>query len=306
MAVLTEAATGPYSVTAVMAAAAGARVTAIAKDTRYGTVAEVTATTRQLAERLGVSESITVTDRPTPELFAAADVITNSGHVRPISGCFADAIRPDAVLSLMFEAWEIQAGRFDVDLDALRRRGVRIAGTNERHPAVDVFSFLGPMAVAQLADAGVSAYRGCVAVLCDNPFSDFLRNGLVSAGANVFVHSDLDALLRGPRPDALVIAMRPTGGSILSAEDTGAVAAQWPDVVITQFWGDVDRCQLAAARLACWPVAAPGPGHMGVLPSRVGPEPIVRLQAGGLKVAQVLLLPDDVRSPDDLAYLDPL
>lgn len=304
--VLTEAASGPYAVTAVLAAAAGARVTAVTAASRYGTVAEVTAATRELAERLEVSERITVTDRRTPDLFAAADVITNSGHVRPISGPFADAIRPEAVLSLMFESWEIQAGRFDVDVETLRNRGVRIAGTNERHPDVDVFSFLGPMAVAQLADAGVSAYRGHIAVLCDNPFSDFLRAGLSSAGAGVSVCDDLGALLGGPRPDALVIAMRPNGGSILSAEDVDAIAARWPDVVITQFWGDVDRGLLAAAALPCWPATAPGTGHMGVLPSRVGPEPIVRLQAGGLKVAQVLLLPGASRRPDDLAYLDPL
>jgi hypothetical protein len=43
---------------------------------------------------------------------------------------------------------------------------------------------------------------------------------------------------------------------------------------------------------------------MGVLPSRVGPEAIVRLQAGGLKVAQVLLQPASARSVQDLEYVD--
>jgi hypothetical protein len=289
-----------------MAAAAGATVTAVTKDTRYGTVAQATETTRELAEQLKVADRITVTDQRSAELFAAADVITNSGHVRPISGAFADAIRPDAVLSLMFESWEIQAGRYDLDLDALRGRGVRIAGTNERHPDVDVFSFLGPMAVAQLADAGVSAYRGRVALLCDNPFNTYMRNGLEAAGAVTSVSADLGKLLQGPRPDALIVAMRPTGGSILTAEDVDAIAARWPDVVIAQYWGDLDRDLLAAADLRCWPLSPPGSGHMGVLPSRVGPEPIVRLQAGGLKVAQVLLKSENARTADDLAYLDPL
>jgi hypothetical protein len=45
---------------------------------------------------------------------------------------------------------------------------------------------------------------------------------------------------------------------------------------------------------------------MGVLPSRVGPEPIVRLQAGGLKVAQVLRMAEDLRSPEDLEFVDEL
>jgi hypothetical protein len=45
---------------------------------------------------------------------------------------------------------------------------------------------------------------------------------------------------------------------------------------------------------------------MAVLPSAVGPEPIVRLQAGGLRVAQVLLTPEEARAPIDLEYLDEL
>ena len=233
--VLTEAATGPYAVTAVIAAAAGARVTALVKATRYGTVAEGTATTRNLAERLQVSERHHRDGSAYPELFAAADVITNSGHVRPISGAFADAIRPTAVLSLMFESWEIQAGRFDVDLEALRRRGVRIAGTNERHPAVDVFSFLGPMAVAQLADAGVSAYGGCVAVLCDNPFSDFLRDGLKTAGAEVDVAAELDLFVRSEflTPFSSRDQLQPTGASVLSAVDLKWIGTRWPECVLS-------------------------------------------------------------------------
>jgi hypothetical protein len=45
---------------------------------------------------------------------------------------------------------------------------------------------------------------------------------------------------------------------------------------------------------------------MAVLPSAVGPEPIVRLQAGGLRVGQVLLTPQAARTPNDLEYLDEL
>ena len=46
--VLTEAATGAYIVTPVLAALAGAEVYAFTKDTRYGTVAEVRKNTMEL------------------------------------------------------------------------------------------------------------------------------------------------------------------------------------------------------------------------------------------------------------------
>jgi hypothetical protein len=298
--VLTEAATGAYVVTPVIAAVSGAHVVALTEDSRYGSAAEVEAVTMALAARFGVTDRIVITTTREPEHFAMADVITNSGHVRPIRGELAASIRRGAVLSLMFESWEAQAGRLDIDVDALRDRGVQIAGTNERHPNVDVFSYLGPMAVAELADAGVSAYRSRIAVLCDNAFRDYIVDGLKAVGADVDVAASLDGL-SGDSPDALLVALQPTGTSVVSVDDLSRVGTRWPDCVLVQFWGDVDRSRCP---VACWPVVAPPAGHMGVLPSRLGPEPIVQLQAGGLKVAQVLLTPPSRRTTRDMEYID--
>lgn len=302
--VLTEAATGPYVVTPVIAALAGAHVVALTADSRYARVAEVCEMTAALADAVGVSDRLTVTTNRSPAVFADADVVTNSGHLRPIVGEFAAAIKPTAVIPLMFEAWEIQAGRVDIDIDGLRARGIRLAGTNERHPHIDVFSFLGPMAVAELADAGVSAHLGRIAVLCDNPFADYLASGLKGAGADVRIAAEIGELFIGPAPDALLVACRPTGASVLSTNDVTRIATDWPATPVVQFWGDLDRQALDQRRVPYWPTHSPGPGHMGVLPSRTGPEPVVRLQAGGLKVAQVLRTPAAGRTDADLAYID--
>jgi len=303
--VLTEAASGAYVVTPVIAALAGATVTAVTKSSRYGSAEEITAQTTELATLLGVSDRIRILTERTPALFAEADLITNSGHLRPIVGEFAEAIRPGAALSLMFETWEIDAGRVDLDLDGIRSRGVRIAGTNERHPHVDVFSYLGSMAVAELADAGIPAYRGRIGVLCDNPFEDYLVSGLQSAGASVAVAPTLEGLSIA-EVDAVLVSLTPTGGSVLSDADLARIAAERPDLVVVQYWGDVSRDDAAAHGVQVWPAQAPGAGHMAVLPSKTGPDAIVRLQAGGLKVGELLL-----RSPEDVTaeereYIDEL
>ena len=303
-AVLTEAASGPYVVTPVIAALAGADVVAVTADSRYGRASDVTSETLDLADLVGVRSRIEITVDKRPELFAAADVITNSGHLRPITGRYASSIRSDAVVALMFENWEIQAGRIDLDLDEIKARSIAVAGTNERHPDVDVFSYLGPMAVAQLADAGISAYRGRLALYCNNPFLDYLTKGLGDAGAEVLVNVPVDDLSGGPQPDALVVATTPGSGEAIGRTDLLRLAVRWPDLVICQFWGELDRESCADVALGVWPPTDPGVGHMGVLPSRVGPEPIVRLQAGGLKVAQVLRIPADRRTTADLEWLD--
>jgi hypothetical protein len=70
-------------------------------------------------------------------------VVTNSGHVRPIDEAMVALMKPTAVVPLMFEAWEAEAGRSDLDIPALRRARDRGGRHHERHPAVDVFSYLG-------------------------------------------------------------------------------------------------------------------------------------------------------------------
>jgi hypothetical protein len=237
-------------------------------------------------------------------LVGAADVVTNSGHLRPLDARVVGWMRPDAVVPLMFEAWEIDLGRDDVDLDAMRARGVRFAGTNERNPAVGVFGFLGPMAVRLLTDAAV-AVRGCrVAVLCDNPFREYLVDGLTAAGASPAVGDRLDEVELTGDLDAVLVALRPTGRPVLSAGDVERIAQVAPTAVVAQFWGDLPREDCDRLGVPVVPAAAPPAGHMGVLPSAVGPEPVVRLQAGGLRVAAVLRTPPEKWTDEDRSFVD--
>ncbi|MCH7562414.1 MAG: hypothetical protein IH968_01210 [Gemmatimonadetes bacterium] len=283
--VLTEAATGPYMVTPILAAMAGAtRVHALTRTTRYGSAEEVEAQTLAVASLAGVAQRIDVTTHKTEEIVASADIVTNSGHVRPIDASMIGWMKTAAVIPLMYEAWELRPG--DLDLAACHERGILVAGTNERHPAVDVFGYLGVMAIKLLLDAGVAVYDSMILLLCDNPFAPFIVRGLEGAGARVTLQSALSEDDRG-NFDAVVVAIQPGAEAVLGAQAL-PVLSRWPGVVVAQFWGDIDRGALEGAGIPFWPSTPPDPGHMGVLPSQVGPEPIVRLQAGGLKVGQLL------------------
>ncbi len=308
MIVLTEAASGAYVVTPVLAAMAGAaEVVAVTRSTRRGSAEEITAAaTLALAKRAGVPGRVRVETEKRAEDVARADIVTNSGHVRPIDAAMAGWMRPTAVVPLMYEAWELQPERGDLDLEALQARGIVVAGTNERHPAVDVFSFLGVMTVKLLLDAGVALLRARVVVLCDNPFADYLTPALERCGATVSLAAALKEAWEEPTPDAVVVALQPGPSVVIDADDAEALAERWPGAVLAQLWGDVDRAALAAAAVPYWPIEGPAPGHMGLLPSGVGPEPIVRLQAGGLKVGEVLLRPPPERSAFDRGFLDEL
>ena len=187
--VFTEAATGAYAVTPVLAALAGTdRVYALTRSTPHGSIEEVAAQTMSLARVIGVGNRIEIVTEKRPDLIAKSDVVTNSGHVRPIDRRTVGWMRAGSVVSLMYEAWELRPG--EVDLDACWERGVRVAGTNERHLDVDVFSYLGVLAIKLLVDAGIAVYRSRVLLVCDNPFAPFIRAGLHAAGAAVDVTDD--------------------------------------------------------------------------------------------------------------------
>jgi hypothetical protein len=298
--VLTEAASGAYAVTPVLAALAGAQVYALAGATRYATAPELAAGTAELARLAGVADQIELIPAKTPEVVGAAGIVTNSGQVRPIDAAMVGQLKSSAVIPLMYESWEYRGA--DVDLEACRSRGIPVAGTNETHPAVDVFSFLGPMAAKQLYDAGVAVYGSHIVLLCDNPFAPFIANYLRGGGARVVQAAELGAeALAGP-PDAVLLALRPAAEPVLGATAMTALGELAPGTVLVQYWGDADRAAAAAADVPVWPPEAPHPGHMGVLPSAVGPEPIVRLQAGGLKVGQVLARGLDRACAEDLAF----
>ena len=305
--VVTEAATGAYAVTPIIAALAGARrVYGFTRSTAHGSVADVVRQTRELAVEAGVLDRIEVrTDRPI-SVIDEADVVTNSGHVRPLDHAVISRMRPGAALPLMFESWEIQAGRFDLALDEAVARGIRVAGTNERHPLVDVFSYLGTMAVKLLFDAGTAVRNTRIVVACDNPFASYLASGLAAAGA--VVRSTTSVVDVDPEfdPDYILVSLTPTGSPVIGSEGVRWIARTWPATVVVQFWGDLDRASLGDAGVRFWPVLAPPAGHMAILPSQPGPEPVIRLQAGGLKVGSVLLKPPADRTPFDLEFLDEL
>ena len=285
--VFTEAASGAYVVTPVLAAAAGAeRVIAIARTTRYGHSDDVTTVTRQLARAAGVDDRLEVVTEKSADALARADIVTNSGHVRPIDGATVAWMKPTAVVSLMYEAWEFRER--DVDLEACRARGVAVAGTNEHHPVLGLYPFLGAMAIKQLMDAGIGLRGSQILFVCDNSFRPFIEHDLAVAGAEVDTVETSTRWFDRDAYDAVLVAVTPRTPSALDPAAVGAIAERFPGAVVVQFWGDLDRRLLAHHGLSFWPEEAPRPGHMAALPSSIGPEPVVLLQAGGLKVGEVL------------------
>jgi len=187
--------------------AGATRVHAVAKASRFGSVDEAVRCVDHLAKAAGVAECIGITDRIPFKDLGSIDILTNSGHLRPITGALIERLPKIGVIALMYEAWEFRPD--DLDLAACFQHGIPVVGVNERHPSLDVFSYLGELCAHQMHAAGVCISNNKIALLCDNEFGDPIKAKLVGLGGTVSVIPSVTSLSRS-KWDTVVIALKPT------------------------------------------------------------------------------------------------
>ncbi len=309
--VLTEAATGAFVITPIMAALAGAKVYAFTKATKYGSVNEVILQTRKITELFyGYNLDLHIITELTPDIIYEADIITNSGHLRPLDKKKLKYAKSGVVIPLMYEAWELRDK--DIDIDYTNKMRIIVGATNERHPNVDVFNYLGDMALKMIFDANLCPYRNKFILFCNNDFGPYVANTLSKVCGSLAVcdlienKEKYDALQidwignfpeftvpeKYKKCDAVIFTAYPFDKIWIGQKNTpiliGKLKAEIDNPYILRYAGDIDCKALDANGVNYFPYSVKS-GHMGILPSEIGFDPIICLQAGGLKVAEELL-----------------
>jgi hypothetical protein len=296
--VLTEAATGPYAMTSLIAALAGAdEVLAITRDSRYGTAAVAEAAVEKLAKAWNVESKIRVLFSREDTRIVSADLVTNLGFVRPLNAGFLARLKPTVVIPLMWETWEWRQA--DLDLWECRRRQIPVLGTNEHHAELQTFGYIGHLVLKLMFEAEIEAFRSGVVVLGSAEFAEQTVNTLRTAGADVFVISPsacsgpLNAQAREHihRADALVVVEHDAREMLIGPGgmfEAGELAALNPALTVLHICGGVDHSALQAAGIVCHPEEIAPAGYMSVNPTYLGPKPMIDLHVAGLKVGQVM------------------
>ena len=285
MRVATEAASGAFAAAPLIAARAGADVIAVGRDSQYGKLSDVQERIHRLGDRLGIRRTIACTDDRLDDRLRGADVVTNSGFLRPLDAALLSHIGAQTVVAYMCEAWEARPG--DVNADYCRGAGIPVYFSDEDGWGMGVFSMCGTLAVKLCLEAGCQVVANRIAVLSSDRFGPVISRRLRDCGAHV-------ELLLGPMYeglgeqawDAVVVAEyradETIAGSSVPIETLRQALA--PGGAVIQFAGSNDTDALASADLSVYPPGRLPPHRMARTLAHLGPLPVVRLSAIGLKV----------------------
>jgi hypothetical protein len=288
--VLTEAASGPYVVTPIIAGLAGAEhVLALTRDSQWASAEEVIMQTRALEALCRIEGSTEIRTRRSLDLFAHADIVTNLGFVRPIDSSAVAAMKPRAVVPLMCEAWEFRYE--DVDVDACLGKGIAVLGTNEDYTGLEVFDYSAWLCLKMLLDAQIEVHKSKILVVSGDKFGSVIAERLDKCGVSVQRMSNLRNVEMVEYVDAVVVADYTREDTIIGPEgDLTAteLATVAPGSTVIQFAGRVDVPSLIESGIMVYPDIPLGARRMARTLGELGARPVVELHAGGLKVGQVL------------------
>lgn len=291
MTVFTEAASGEFIYTPIIAAMAGAKkVYAITGDSKYALKEDVKKDTLLFANMCGVKDKIEVVfDK---SCIGDADIITNLGFVRPIDKNTIDKLKNGAVIPYMCEAWEVREQ--DVDITYCKEKDIPVFGTNENYPGLDAFNFSGALSLKMLFDAGIEVYKSKIVIVSSDNFGTIIYDTLSHLSTDVTLLKDLisdncDCL---KNVDILMIADYTSKKCFIGEKDSGITSKKLKSlsefITVIQFAGLIDVRDLKENGINCYPDYEVGSFRMGKTLAYLGPKPIIDLHCAGLKVGEMM------------------
>jgi len=302
--VLTEAASGTYLLNPFIALAAGAqKVICKTKTTSYGVADDITHNKLKLAADWGCSERIVVKEDLDGDDLAQADIITNSGHLRPITKEQISQLKSTAVIPLMWETWEFREA--DLDLNACKKREILVLGTNESAPPCDMKKYSAMIGVKLLLELGLEiAGNTIVLVGSTSTLCSSIKSALQFLGADVvwfshnnsesdFFYSEIQSYLQknAMSIDGILIAEHHFPNQIFGK--AGVISftdlkQSNPDIKIGISCGNIDIDDLKNSNLSYFPKEIMPFGYMSYQSYHVGSLPVMDLFAAGLRVGEIM------------------
>jgi len=288
--ILTEAASGNFVWTPIIAAKARGNVYAYSKDSKYATFQEVKQNTLENAHYLGIEENIEIIDCLSSDKIRKSDIITNCGFLRPLDREKLQFANETAVISLMWETWEFRES--DLDLAYCFQKKIPVLGTNESDPRLKTLEYLGPVSKKLLFESGIEVCQSFIYICGQGKFADTIYESLQHDYALCKLIDNRSNIDKGDISslDAVIIADHKTDNSYL-----GEAQESWIDVRdlndstrIIHITGNINEDAVRTRGLRIYPENEFELGRMSVTTDYVGPRPVIDLHTAGLKVGSIM------------------
>lgn len=302
--VLTECASNAYGYTAFMALIAGARVIALGKDSTHGKFENSKKAILDMVEREKLTNfQIDFFENELPDnMWAKAEIITNSGFLRPFTREKISRMGDKAVLPLMWETWELRPN--ELDIKACQDFSIPVIGTNEHFPGADMFGYPGMLAIKLILESGLELINNIIVLLGGGltgrliaetftnlklDFIWFTENGNEK---NYFNHkySDLNLLLEQENLDLIFCADHVTMSEIVGRQSTitfSDIKKRFKNIAWCHLMGPIDTEELKSSGIDFYPKSIKPFGYMSYDTDNLGWGPVIILNSAGLKVGEI-------------------
>ncbi len=283
--VLTEAANGNYVVTPIIAALAGANVTAIAKNTKYGTVKNTTKQILQLANQLNIKKNLKIVIKKKSLDFSKFDIVTNTGHVRPINKKMIKKLKKNCVIPLMWETWEYR--KKDIDLEACVDKGIKVYGTNEDDNRLKTFNYIGITVLYLLLESKCTHVSSKILVLGSQKFCKPIINILKKNNYSFTYLSKYNGPISNLSKYNVIIISEHMKDDLLIGH-SGFIKPKMikPNTLILHICGNVNfkglKCRTKPNKPAKF-------GYMSYTTDYIDNQSVIDLHTAGLKVAEGMI-----------------
>jgi hypothetical protein len=305
--ILTEAASGFWAFLPFIAAKSNAKeVICITKDSKFGNIQQIKNNFSKLKNYFDEKSVITVYDKLDRSLINKADVVTNSGHVRPINKNFISNMKQSSVISLMWEPWEFRDS--DLDLRECWKNKIAILGVNEEINDLNIMKYDGQTIIKILNENKIIIKNKKIILIAENNSAHYMIKSLLSEGSEIFVITEtmenefdyVNVIGKNLNDknveqflkicDVIIINSEPLSKQIIGDDgiSISKLSNLCPNVSIFVYFGRVDYKQLSNSSLSFSPKHNPGSGYMSWNTDILGPRPVIELNTLGLKVGEIL------------------
>ena len=292
--VLTEVGSNNYIYTPIIPLLAGAKkVYAWTRDSSYGECEDIIKQSLEVAKYLGLENRLKFSaNRKDFEQVKQADIITNSGFIRPINKGFIKNIKKSAVIPLMFESWEIRDE--DIDIKACTKKNIKVSGTWENHPQISVFDYVKELTLKMIFEAGFEISGNKFIVWSNDHFGEKAKEILKLNKAKQIVLTTDYNKLKSNLADTDVILLFDYNESRSFFGDNGFFNIDElkkinQSFAILHLYGNVDYRYLLEKNISVYPEKNGLAQNMTFTLAHVGLIPLLRLLTAGFKVGQEML-----------------